>query len=426
MNGGLEREQVLVAHIALAEVRGRGVDAALVRPVHREVLGVSRTPCPWRADGPSPGSRGSRPRRGARPGTGPRRRSPRCGPSAGRARGRAPATAPSACRGRALRARPRSSRARRASGSHDDASPIGIGKCVPFGAARPWSASSWVITGMPRRVLLFTQLCRSFRNVGALARTPRDRPLGDVGFTSLGREIWPIPWGIASLACSGTKRPSASAILSLFQKAVSLGDLLLERHAREQVLHPLVDRERRIAIAGGLGRRAERRGQDRGDEREAAQVAALEVEHGAAFYVDRRLQSREEPPMNLARPQATEFAPFYAGYVARVPEDDVLSVLLKQQDEIRQLARALPAAREGFRYARGQVEHPRGARAPDRRRARLRLPGVLLQPRRAGAAAELRREPVRRRRPAPTASPLAELGDEFASVRARTWRSCAG
>ena len=74
---------------------------------------------------------------------------------------------------------------------------------------------------MPRRVLLFTQLCRSFRNV-ALSRGPRvTGPWGDVGFTSLGREIWPIPWGIASLACSGAKRPSESAILSLFQKAVT-------------------------------------------------------------------------------------------------------------------------------------------------------------------------------------------------------------
>ncbi len=94
-----------------------------------------------------------------------------------------------------------------------------MGKCVPFGAARPCSASSWVITGMPRRVFSLTQRCTSFRKV-ALSRGPRvTGPWGDVGFTSLGREIWPMPWGIASFAFSGTKVPFASAIGSLLQKA---------------------------------------------------------------------------------------------------------------------------------------------------------------------------------------------------------------
>ena len=121
--------------------------------------------------------------------------------------------------------------------------------------------------------------------------------------------------------------------------------------------------------------------------------------------------------MNLARPQATEFAPFYAGYVARVPEDDVLSVLQKQQDEIRQLARALPAVRESFRYAEGKwsirevLGHlidgervfgyrafcfSRGEQAP--------LPSFDEGQYVAEAGADR--------------IPAAELGDEFASVRA--------
>ena len=58
--------------------------------------------------------------------------------------------------------------------------------------------------------------------------------------------------------------------------------------------------------------------------------------------------------MSLARPRGHEFAPFYAGYVARVPEDDILSVLQKQTDEIRGLARSLPAAKESYRYADGK------------------------------------------------------------------------
>ena len=58
--------------------------------------------------------------------------------------------------------------------------------------------------------------------------------------------------------------------------------------------------------------------------------------------------------MSLVRPESSEYASFYAGYVARVPEADVLSVLQKQADEIRDLARALPAAKETFRYADGK------------------------------------------------------------------------
>ena len=58
--------------------------------------------------------------------------------------------------------------------------------------------------------------------------------------------------------------------------------------------------------------------------------------------------------MSLVRPESSEYAPFYAGYVARVPEADVLSVLQLQADEILDLARALPAAKETFRYADGK------------------------------------------------------------------------
>ncbi len=55
--------------------------------------------------------------------------------------------------------------------------------------------------------------------------------------------------------------------------------------------------------------------------------------------------------MNTLRPADTEFAPFYAGYVALVPEDDVLAVLAAQVEDFRSLARSVAPAREGFRYA---------------------------------------------------------------------------
>jgi DinB family protein len=51
------------------------------------------------------------------------------------------------------------------------------------------------------------------------------------------------------------------------------------------------------------------------------------------------------------RPTETEFAPFYAGYVSLVPESDIMSVLARQPDEIRQQTRVFIPAREAFRYA---------------------------------------------------------------------------
>lgn len=54
------------------------------------------------------------------------------------------------------------------------------------------------------------------------------------------------------------------------------------------------------------------------------------------------------------RPEATEYAPFYASYVARVPEEEVLPVLAGQVVEIRALAAAVPPERETFRYAPGK------------------------------------------------------------------------
>lgn len=54
------------------------------------------------------------------------------------------------------------------------------------------------------------------------------------------------------------------------------------------------------------------------------------------------------------RPGADEYAPFYAGYVARVPESDALAVLRAQAEELRRLAGAVAADRETHRYAEGK------------------------------------------------------------------------
>lgn len=56
----------------------------------------------------------------------------------------------------------------------------------------------------------------------------------------------------------------------------------------------------------------------------------------------------------MERPAEGEFAPFYARYVALVPEADILAVLDAQAEEIRRLAASVPGERETFRYAEGK------------------------------------------------------------------------
>ena len=55
--------------------------------------------------------------------------------------------------------------------------------------------------------------------------------------------------------------------------------------------------------------------------------------------------------MSTGRPADTEFAPFYARYVALVPEDDVAAALAAQVEDFRRLGTGVAPARESFRYA---------------------------------------------------------------------------
>src|SRR5258705_7232587 len=58
--------------------------------------------------------------------------------------------------------------------------------------------------------------------------------------------------------------------------------------------------------------------------------------------------------MQSARPDATEYAPFYANYVSGVPETDVVSALRDGGREIAAVLSAIPESRGGFRYADGK------------------------------------------------------------------------
>ena len=53
----------------------------------------------------------------------------------------------------------------------------------------------------------------------------------------------------------------------------------------------------------------------------------------------------------IPRPLATEYASFYAGYVAEVPDADVLALLDRQGEETFALFSALPEDRGAHRYA---------------------------------------------------------------------------
>jgi hypothetical protein len=58
--------------------------------------------------------------------------------------------------------------------------------------------------------------------------------------------------------------------------------------------------------------------------------------------------------MSTARPDATEYAPFYAGYVAGVPESDIVATLRESGREIVAALAAIPESQGGHRYAAGK------------------------------------------------------------------------
>ena len=56
----------------------------------------------------------------------------------------------------------------------------------------------------------------------------------------------------------------------------------------------------------------------------------------------------------LPRPADEEFALFYAGYVAKVPDGEILKFLEAQLREVRSLLSTIPEGRGSYRYAEGK------------------------------------------------------------------------
>jgi hypothetical protein len=60
------------------------------------------------------------------------------------------------------------------------------------------------------------------------------------------------------------------------------------------------------------------------------------------------------PSHTTIRPQPDEHAPFYGGYVALVPDGDVIEILERQADAMQALLASVPEERGGHRYAPGK------------------------------------------------------------------------
>jgi hypothetical protein len=56
----------------------------------------------------------------------------------------------------------------------------------------------------------------------------------------------------------------------------------------------------------------------------------------------------------LHRPDSSEYAEYYARYVAQVPDGDILQILRDQLGDTLALLQSVPEARETYRYAEGK------------------------------------------------------------------------
>jgi DinB family protein len=56
----------------------------------------------------------------------------------------------------------------------------------------------------------------------------------------------------------------------------------------------------------------------------------------------------------IEKPSESEYAPFYAGYIAKIPAESLLEILGRQSDHLRALASAATPEQQRFRYAPGK------------------------------------------------------------------------
>ena len=56
----------------------------------------------------------------------------------------------------------------------------------------------------------------------------------------------------------------------------------------------------------------------------------------------------------IEKPNESEYAPFYAGYIAKIPAESLLEILDRQSGQLRDLASAATPEQQRFRYAPGK------------------------------------------------------------------------
>ncbi len=56
----------------------------------------------------------------------------------------------------------------------------------------------------------------------------------------------------------------------------------------------------------------------------------------------------------IARPDTSEYAPYYGTYISKVPDSDLLQILEQQRQETQTLLASIPEAKALTRYARGK------------------------------------------------------------------------
>lgn len=56
----------------------------------------------------------------------------------------------------------------------------------------------------------------------------------------------------------------------------------------------------------------------------------------------------------MTRPDAADYAPYYARYIELVPEDDVVGALMSQSGDTQRLLSSIDEARAAYRYAPGK------------------------------------------------------------------------
>ena len=126
-------------------------------------------------------------------------------------------------------------------GSQAAASPIDCGKHTASRATRPCRHSSWTIAGMPSRVSSTRKRWISLASAAAARHGEVGRPGHARDLADAGAEARAGLVGVDVLAGQDLEDPDRA----------DLGELLLERHPRQEVVDAVGDGQRRVEIGGG-------------------------------------------------------------------------------------------------------------------------------------------------------------------------------